>query len=215
MIKVAPSILSADFGCLGEEVKKLECAGADWVHVDVMDGNFVPNITIGPGVIRHIRPHSRLPFDVHLMIMNPERYVEDFAKAGADIITIHVEATKDVRGTLSLIRKLGKKAGISINPKTPFSEALPYMANIDLLLIMTVNPGFGGQAFMPECLGKIKEAREYVDAHHLNIEIEVDGGINAHTGREAIMAGATVLAAGNALFSCRDMASEIAEWKKA
>jgi len=215
MIKVAPSILSADFGSLGEEVKKLECAGADWVHVDVMDGNFVPNITIGPGVIKHIRRYTKLPFDVHLMIVDPERYIEDFARAGADIITIHVEATKNVRDALHLIRRLGKKAGISINPGTPFSAALPYMSDIDLLLIMTVNPGFGGQSFMPECLSKIAEAREYIDAHGLKVDIEVDGGINAHTGRRAIEAGANVLAAGNALFGCKDMAAEIEEWKKA
>jgi ribulose-phosphate 3-epimerase len=214
MIKVAPSILSADFGALGEEIRKLECAGADWVHVDVMDGNFVPNITIGPGVIKHIRPYTKLPFDVHLMIMDPERYVDAFAKAGADIITIHVEATKNVKDTLHRIRQLGKRAGISINPETPFSAALPFIADADLLLIMTVHPGFGGQAFMPECLGKIQEARRYIDAHHLKVDIEVDGGINAQTGRQAIRAGANVLAAGNALFSCKDMSSEIEEWKK-
>lgn len=214
MIKVAPSILSADFGSLGEEVKKLERAGADWVHVDVMDGHFVPNITIGPGVIKHIRQYTRLPFDVHLMILNPEKFVEAFAKAGADMITIHVEATHNIRDTLRRIRSLGKKAGISINPGTPFSAALPYMSEIDLLLIMTVNPGFGGQAFMPECLAKIRQAREYVDQHALSLDIEVDGGINAQTGRLAIKAGANVLAAGTALFGCEDMAREIEDWKR-
>lgn len=215
MIKVAPSILSADFGRLGEEVKKLECAGADWVHVDIMDGRFVPNLTIGPGVVRHIRPHTRLPLDVHLMIMDPDRFVEAFAQAGADIITIHVEACDEVESTLAHIRALGKRAGLSINPGTPFGSAAPFMDKIDVLLIMTVNPGFGGQSFIASCLPKIEEARRYVDRHGLEVDIEVDGGINAETGRKAIRAGANVLAAGNALFGCQDMAREIREWKSA
>ena len=214
MIKIAPSILSADFGRLGNEVKKLEEFGADWVHVDVMDGVFVPNITIGPCVIKNIRQFTKLPFDVHLMIMEPEKYVDVFAEAGSDIITIHLEATKDVRRTLESIRKRGKRAGLSINPATPFYEVLPYIGDLDLLLIMTVNPGFGGQAFISDCLSKIMEARRYASDNGLDIDIEVDGGINADTGRRCVEAGANVLAAGNALFSSQDMRSEIAQWKR-
>jgi len=213
MIKVAPSILSANFGALGEEVKRLEDAEADWVHVDVMDGDFVPNITIGPCVIKSIRAFSRLPFDVHLMISRPERYVDVFAGAGADIITVHLEATSDVEGTLRHIRSLGKRAGLSLNPGTPFSAARPFLHQLDLLLIMTVNPGFGGQPFIVECLPKITEAREFVRKNELGVEIEVDGGINAKTGKMCAQAGASVLAAGNALFGCSDMKREIALWK--
>ncbi|MDD1743607.1 MAG: ribulose-phosphate 3-epimerase [Methanomassiliicoccales archaeon] len=214
MIKIAPSILSADFGRLGSEVEKLEGSGADWVHVDVMDGAFVPNITIGPCVIKSIRPFSKLPFDVHLMIMNPEKFIDAFVDAGSDIITIHLEATKNVRGTLQRIRERGKRAGLSINPSTPFSEIVPYIPDLDVLLIMTVTPGFGGQPFMADCLSKIREARDYVDAKAPTIDIEVDGGINFDTGRRCVEAGANVLAAGNALFGSKDMRSEIARWKR-
>lgn len=214
MVKVAPSILSANFGTLGEELRRVERAGADWVHVDVMDGVFVPNITIGPGVVRHLRPYTRIPFDVHLMIVRPENFVQAFAMAGADYITIHLEASERVGETLEHIRALGKKAGISINPGTPLSQVMPHLDKVDLLLVMTVNPGFGGQAFMSECLPKIKEARKVVEREGLDVEIEVDGGINSATGRRAVEAGATVLAAGNALFGAEDMASEIASWKR-
>jgi len=214
MVKVAPSILSADFATLGEEVRRVERAGADWVHVDVMDGQFVPNITIGPGVVRSIRPHTKLPLDVHLMIVRPENFVEAFARAGADLITIHLEASKNVAELLLQIKSLGKGAGISINPGTPFEKVLPFMEHIDLLLIMTVNPGFGGQPFMHECLDKIRQARGHVDRHHLCAEIEVDGGINAQTGKLAVQAGASVLAAGNALFGAPDMRKEISIWKR-
>lgn len=214
MVKIAPSILSADFGSLGDEVRRLDKAGADWVHVDVMDGIFVPNITIGPCVVKSLRPCTRLPFDVHLMIVRPENFVEVFALAGADLITIHLEACESIKPTLGSIRRLGKRAGISINPGTPFRAVEPYLDEVDLLLIMTVNPGFGGQSFMPECLGKIQEAREYADRHGLGFEIEVDGGINARTGRMSVEAGATVLAAGNALFGAKDMREEISSWKR-
>jgi len=213
MVKIAPSILSADFANLGDEVRRVERAGADWVHVDVMDGVFVPNITIGPGVVKSIRPHTRLPLDVHLMIVRPENFVEPFAKAGADLITIHLEASECIKETLLRIRELGKGAGISINPGTPFERVRPFMEHVDLLLVMTVNPGFGGQPFMPECLDKIRKARQYVDRHGLMTEIEVDGGINAKTGRSSVEAGASVLAAGNALFGAPDMRKEIADWK--
>ncbi|MDD1773792.1 MAG: ribulose-phosphate 3-epimerase, partial [Methanomassiliicoccales archaeon] len=163
MIKIAPSILSADFSRLGDELRKLEGAGADWVHVDVMDGNFVPNITIGPLVVRQVRQCSSLPFDVHLMILNPDRYIESFASAGSDIITVHVEATEKVRSTLKKIRSLGKRSGLSLNPETPFETVRPYMQEVDLLVVMTVHPGFAGQAFIPSVLSKIREARDYID----------------------------------------------------
>jgi len=159
MVKIAPSILSADFSRLGEEVERLEREGADWVHVDVMDGVFVPNITIGPSVVKALRPHTKLPFDVHLMITSPERYLEQFADAGADLITVHVEATKDVGAAISAIHSLGKKAGVSLNPETPFSAVEPYLESIDLLLVMTVHPGFGGQSFMPVGLPKDRRGK--------------------------------------------------------
>ncbi len=214
MIKVAPSILSADFGALANEVRRIEEAGADWVHVDVMDGMFVPNITIGPEVIRKIRPHTKLPFDVHLMIVQPERYIEAFARSGADFITIHVEASDHISGTLSKIRSMGKRAGISINPETPFEAVLPYLNEIDLLLIMTVHPGFGGQSFMEEVVPKITMARDYADQNGLGFDIEIDGGINADTGSRCVRAGASALAAGSALFGSKDMKAEIGAWHK-
>lgn len=214
MIKVAPSILSADFSRLGEEVRKLRDFGADWVHVDVMDGIFVPNITIGPSVIKSLRPHTDLPFDVHLMITKPERYIKEFASAGSDYITVHVEASDTVRQCLQMIHALGKKAGVSLNPSTPFSMVKPYIADIDLLLIMTVNPGFGGQSFMADMVPKITEARNARDEGGISYEIEIDGGINAKTGRICVEAGATALAAGSSLFNAKDMRAEISSWKR-
>lgn len=214
MTKIAPSILSADFSRLGEEVRRLEKDGADWVHVDVMDGVFVPNITIGPGVVSALRPHCGLPFDVHLMIVQPERYIEEFARAGADSITMHVEATDSIRSNIDLIRGLGKKAGLSLNPETPFEDVLPYLDDIDLLLVMTVHPGFGGQSFITDCVPKIERAREYFDSVGSCAEIEVDGGINGRTGRQCVEAGATVLAAGSSLFKSADMKGEMDRWRK-
>ncbi len=213
MVKIAPSILSADFSRLGEEVQRLEREGADWVHVDVMDGVFVPNITIGPGVIQSLRPHTKLPFDVHLMITKPERYIENFAKAGADIITLHVEACEDIMATIERIHALGKKAGLSLNPETPFETVLPFLPKIDLLLIMTVHPGFGGQSFIADCVPKISRAKAFFDVHGSCAEIEVDGGIDCDTGRICVEAGATVLAAGSSLFKCGNMGKEMSKWR--
>ena len=214
MIKIAPSILSADFGALADEVHRIEEAGADWVHVDVMDGMFVPNITIGPEVIKKIRPHTKLPFDVHLMIVQPERYIEAFSNSGADFITIHVEASEIISETLAKIRSLGKKAGISINPETPFEAVTPYLKDIDLLLVMTVHPGFGGQSFIEEVVPKISSAKDYAERNGLSFDIEIDGGINAKTGLRCVRAGATALAAGSALFGSKDMKAEIGVWHK-
>lgn len=212
MVKVAPSILSADFSRLGDEIKHLENSGADWIHIDVMDGVFVPNITIGQGVVKSLRSHTSLPFDVHLMITKPEKYVQEFAAAGADYITFHVEATDDVQGTIEAIRSCGKKPGISLCPETPFEAVQPYLASLDLLLVMTVHPGFGGQAFISECVSKICDARRLADENGLRLEISVDGGINYDTGKTAVSAGASVLAAGSAIFKAPDMCAEIDRW---
>ncbi|MBI4788641.1 MAG: ribulose-phosphate 3-epimerase [Chloroflexi bacterium] len=201
MIKIAPSILSADFARLGEQVKQADAAGADYIHVDVMDGHFVPNITIGPIIVRAIRPVTRLPFDVHLMIESPDKYVEDFAAAGADLITVQQEACIHLHRVVQQIKGLGKKAGVAINPATPvgtLEEILPY---IDLVLVMTVNPGFGGQAFIETMPAKIAAMRRMIDARGLNIELEVDGGINAKTAPRVVSAGARVLVAGSAVYS--------------
>ncbi|MDH7508664.1 MAG: ribulose-phosphate 3-epimerase [Methanomassiliicoccales archaeon] len=214
MIKIAPSILSANFSRLGEELKRAEDAGADWIHIDVMDGHFVPNITIGPVVIKSIRPSCSLPFDVHLMVASPERFIDEFARAGADLITIHIESTESIEKTLRQIKSLGKKAGLSLNPATPFETAKKYMELVDLVLVMTVQPGFAGQKFMPEVIPKLKEIRQFIDHSGLDIEVEVDGGINRQTCNVAVNAGATVLAAGSALFSAKDMKEEIRIWKE-
>ena len=212
MVKVAPSILSADFSKLGEEIKRLEHAGADWIHIDVMDGVFVPNITIGQAVVKNLRPCTALPFDVHLMITKPERYVKEFAAAGADYITIHQEASDEITATLEEIHACGKKAGLSLNPETSFNAVIPYLDKIDLLLVMTVHPGFGGQAFMAECLPKVQAAKNLVEENGYQLEISVDGGINYETGQQAVTAGASVLAAGSAIFKAPNMQREIKQW---
>jgi len=213
MIKVSPSMLSADFSRLGEELRRVEAAGADWVHIDVMDGMFVPNITIGPSVVKALRPVSKIPFDVHLMIDDPARYVKDFSDAGADMITVHAESKGDIADAIHKIRELGRSPGISINPGTPFSDVIRYMKDVDLILIMTVQPGFGGQAFREDCIQKIAEAREFIDKNKLNVEVVIDGGINRETGKKCAEAGATVLAAGSSLFSAKDMKDEITLWR--
>ncbi len=196
---IAPSILAADFSKLGEEVRALEAAGADMIHVDVMDGHFVPNISIGPAVIKAIRPHSKLPFDVHLMIAPVDPYIQQFRDAGADIITVHPEAGPHVHRTLQAIKAAGAKAGVSLNPGTPIDAIDPIIDLVDLVLIMSVNPGFGGQSFIEGALPKIEAARKRIDASGRDIILEVDGGVNAKTAPRVIAAGATALVAGTAV----------------
>ncbi len=210
MIKIAPSILSADFGRLAEEIKAIEAAGADLVHIDVMDGCFVPNITIGPLVVEAIRGVTRLPFDVHLMIENPGRYLEAFAKAGADWISIHAEACIHLHRVVTRIKELGKKAGVAINPATPL-EVLDYvLEELDYIVIMSVNPGFGGQEFIPSALRKLERLRRMIKERGLSVEIEVDGGVNLGTVAEVARAGGEILVAGSAVFKSEDYQETIA-----
>lgn len=209
-VRIAPSILSADFSRLGDEVRAIEAGGADFVHVDVMDGRFVPNITIGPLVVAGLKKVATKPLDVHLMIVEPERYVADFAKAGADIITVHVEATTHLHRTLQQIRALGKKAGVSLNPHTSEDMLRYVMELVDLVLVMSVNPGFGGQEFIPAVLPKIANLRRMIDATGRAIDLEVDGGIRVGTAREVVKAGADLLVAGNAVFGAPPYADAIA-----
>ena len=198
--RIAPSILSADFAKLGEEVRAIDAAGADWIHIDVMDGHFVPNLTIGPGVVKALRPHTQLPFDVHLMISPVDNFIDAFAEAGADTITVHPEAGPHLHRTIQHIKSLGKRAGVSLNPATP-AKMLDYVIDeVDLVLVMTVNPGFGGQKFIASQLKKIESIANMVAKRDLVVDIEVDGGIDAVTAIQAIDAGATVLVAGTAAF---------------
>jgi len=200
-IKISPSILSADFSILGDEIKSLEQAGADLIHVDVMDGHFVQNITMGPPIIKMIRKCTKLPFDVHLMISPVEKYIKVFADAGSDIITIHPEATDNLKRAVGTIKSLGKKAGVSLNPKTPISALMDVINDIDLILIMSVNPGFAGQSFMGEVLPKVTELRKLINEKKLKIDIEIDGGINFETAPLAVKAGANILVSGTTIFS--------------
>ena len=199
-IQISPSILSADFSQLGNEIKRLEECGADMIHVDVMDGHFVPNLTIGPPVIKALKKESSMLFDVHLMISPVHKYIKDYADAGADIITIHPEATENLKSSILKIKELNKKVGISLNPKTKTEIILGYLDQIDLILIMSVNPGFGGQKFMPEVLEKIKELKKIKDEKKFNFDIEIDGGINFDNSKLAIEAGANILVSGTTIF---------------
>ena len=203
-IQISPSILSADFSQLGSEIKKLEEGGADLIHVDVMDGHFVPNLTIGPPVIKNLRKYTKLPFDVHLMISPVHEYIENYANAGADIITIHPEATENLKESISLIKKFGKKVGVSLNPKTEIKTLIDEIDNIDLVLVMSVNPGFGGQKFMPEVLDKIKELKNIKDRNQYEFNIEVDGGINFTNSKKVLEAGADILVSGTTVFKEND-----------
>jgi len=204
MIKLAPSILSADFARLGEQIDEVARAGADYIHVDVMDGHFVPNISIGAPVVASIRRVTSLPLDVHLMIEHPERYISDFVKAGADIITVHVEASHHLLGTIKAIKEEGARAGVSLNPPTPLSAVDEFIHDVDLVLVMSVNPGFGGQSFIPETLPKIENMRKIIDNRKPGIELEVDGGINADNAPDIVEAGADVLAVGNSVFRAEE-----------
>ena len=203
-IQISPSILSADFSQLGNEIKKLEQGGADLIHVDVMDGHFVPNLTIGPPVIKNLRKYTKLPFDVHLMISPVHEYIENYANAGADIITIHPEATENLKESISLIKKFGKKVGVSLNPKTEIKTLIDEIHIIDLVLVMSVNPGFGGQKFMPEVLDKIKELKKIKDKNQYHFDIEVDGGINFSNSKMVLEAGADILVSGTTIFKEND-----------
>ena len=207
-IKISPSILSADFTRLADQVREAEEAGVDYIHVDVMDGHFVPNITIGPLVVKALRPITKLPLDVHLMIENPDFYIEDFSKAGADIITVHQEATPHLHRTIQQIHDLGIKAGVSINPSTSVRTLDEIICDVDLILVMSVNPGFGGQSYIHSCTNKIRKVREMLDDRGVSADLEVDGGVNVDTVNEVISAGANAFVAGSAIFNDKNSVAE-------
>jgi ribulose-phosphate 3-epimerase len=215
MAKLAPSILSADFSRLGDEVRAVEQAGADIIHVDVMDGHFVPNITIGPLVVESLRKVTRLPLDVHLMIMEPDKYAREFADAGADYITVHAEVLAHMNRSLAALRELGVKAGVSLNPSTPLSVLDWVWEYMDLLLIMSVNPGFGGQSFIPNCLDKVSAAKAVIKKRKLDVLIEVDGGVKVDNAGEIAKAGADILVAGSAVFGTSDYKKTVGQFRKA
>lgn len=215
LLKIAPSLLAADFSRLGDEVRRAEEAGADMLHFDVMDGHFVPNITFGPLVVKALRNKTSLPFDVHLMIQNPDNYIERFTQAGSDIITVHAEACPHLQRTVRYIKKKGVKVGVSLSPDTPFHAVEHILDDLDMILIMTVNPGFGGQEFLPAVLPKIRRARQVIGERGLNVDLEVDGGINVETAPLVVEAGANVLVAGTAIFGQPDYKRVIQEMRKA
>jgi ribulose-phosphate 3-epimerase len=208
-IKVAPSILSADFSQLANEIVKVEKAGADWIHIDVMDGHFVPNLTFGPPVVAAIRKVTKLPFDVHLMVTNPQDLIEPFLQAGADIITVHAETAPHLHRLIQAIKDSGKKAGVSLNPSTPLAAVEEVLNDVDMILIMSVNPGFGGQKFIPGAIDKIARLKAQLEQRKLSVDIQVDGGINAVTARQVVAAGANILVAGSAVYGAQDMAQVI------
>ena len=210
---IAPSILSADFSRLGEEIKAVEEVGADWIHVDVMDGHFVPNITIGPAVVEAVKRSTKLPLDVHLMIENPDQFLEDFAKAGSDFLTVQVEASTHLHRTVQAIKALGVKAAVALNPATPVSALEVILEDVDMVLVMSVNPGFGGQAFIPQALQKIKDLKPMIASKNPNVLVEVDGGINHKTIQSVAKAGADVFVAGSAIFGSSDYGKTISEFR--
>jgi len=209
MVKLAPSILSADFNYLGQQVRQVEDAGVEYLHIDVMDGHFVPNITIGPLVVEAIRPHSKLFFDVHLMIEHPDKYVGDFVKAGADLICVHAEACPHLHRSIQNIKSHGVKAAVALNPATPLTSIEYVLESLDMVLLMTVNPGFGGQKFIPEVLPKLSALRDRIKSFGLKTEIQVDGGINPQNACEVVKAGATILVAGSAIFGAEDIPAAV------
>ena len=208
-VRIAPSILSADFSKLGEEVAAIEAAGADWVHIDVMDGHFVPNLTFGAPVVSCLRKVTKMPFDVHLMVEAPQNYIADFAKAGADILTVHLETAPHLHRVIQAIKEAGLKAAVSLNPSTPLYLLEEILPDLDMVLLMSVNPGFGGQAFIPSSLEKVRKLRQMLDAKGLKTDIQVDGGVTPDNAAQLIAAGATVLVAGSAVYKAPDMANAI------
>lgn len=214
-VRIAPSILSANFSRLGEEVRRIEQAGADLVHVDVMDGHFVPNLTMGPGIVKALRPLTRLPLDVHLMITNPDSFIPEFAEAGADYLTVHVEACPHLHRTVQLIKSHGVKAGVTLNPATPLVAVEEILPEVDLLLVMSVNPGFGGQAFIPSSLDKLTRARELIARVSSQAALEVDGGIKVENTGDVVLAGAEILVSGSAIFQSDDYAATIQAMRNA
>ncbi|MHB8062826.1 MAG: ribulose-phosphate 3-epimerase [Ruminiclostridium sp.] len=213
MTKIAPSILSADFSCLGDEIKKVDDNGADLIHIDVMDGHFVPNITIGPGVVKCIRKVTEKPFDVHLMVANPDDFIEQYAQAGADIITVHVEASKHLNRTIQIIKSCGKKVGVALNPATPLTMLDYVLQDVDMVLLMTVNPGFGGQSYIKFSTRKIESLKNMIIRNTLNIDIEVDGGIDATNIDVVTKAGANIIVAGSAIYNKPDIGEAIKQLK--